>query len=415
METNSSISKIRFNYFDIGFLIFAIFIFFRPLTLAVPYDIIQNYYILELFSITFSYLFIFVLLFNLQRVKIDKISFLIFLYCAYVGFSFLWGSSMREVGRMTLPFVVFFYARMKLDDDKKIKILLAACVIGYIYPLIGSAISILAGYAGVQLVWHSGVMKSSGILSEIHSYGHAMLFFSFLYTLFLQTIEEDNRRIRIFLFCLVVLSTFCLYKSSVRTVYLGYVVFWGIYLLAMNRKFFVIFVFALLCFIVANQLYFEKVFWQTTDPKARSLDSASSGRISIWKHNLSVYNNDYSLDQKIFGIGLGKEGQPWHIGKKGPYVKSSHGDYLSLLMGLGPIGLMLYLFLYLILMYDIFLSAIDIKLRIIFIGVLFSVIVMNLVSNSYIVRVELAQYFWLFMGIFYALNDNLRRTWQKHF
>jgi hypothetical protein len=415
METNSSISKIRFNYFDIGFLIFAIFIFFRPLTLAVPYDIIQNYYILELFSITFSYLFIFVLLFNLQRVKIDKISFLIFLYCAYVGFSFLWGSSMREVGRMTLPFVVFFYARMKLDDDKKIKILLAACVIGYIYPLIGSAISILAGYAGVQLVWHSGVMKSSGILSEIHSYGHAMLFFSFLYALFLQTIEEDNRRIRIFLFCLVVLSTFCLYKSSVRTVYLGYVVFWGIYLLAMNRKFFVIFVFALLCFIVANQLYLEKVFWQTTDPKARSLDSASSGRISIWKHNLSVYNNDYSLDQKIFGIGLGKEGQPWHIGKKGPYVKSSHGDYLSLLMGLGPIGLMLYLFLYLILMYDIFLSAIDIKLRIIFIGVLFSVIVMNLVSNSYIVRVELAQYFWLFMGIFYALNDNLRRTWQKHF
>jgi hypothetical protein len=393
METNSSISKIRFNYFDIGFLIFAIFIFFRPLTLAVPYDIIQNYYILELFSITFSYLFIFVLLFNLQRVKIDKISFLIFLYCAYVGFSFLWGSSMREVGRMTLPFVVFFYARMKLDDDKKIKILLAACVIGY----------------------NSGVMKSSGILSEIHSYGHAMLFFSFLYALFLQTIEEDNRRIRIFLFCLVVLSTFCLYKSSVRTVYLGYVVFWGIYLLAMNRKFFVIFVFALLCFIVANQLYLEKVFWQTTDPKARSLDSASSGRISIWKHNLSVYNNDYSLDQKIFGIGLGKEGQPWHIGKKGPYVKSSHGDYLSLLMGLGPIGLMLYLFLYLILMYDIFLSAIDIKLRIIFIGVLFSVIVMNLVSNSYIVRVELAQYFWLFMGIFYALNDNLRRTWQKHF
>jgi hypothetical protein len=415
METNSSISKIRFNYFDIGFLIFAIFIFFRPLTLAVPYDIIQNYYILELFSITFSYLFIFFLLFNLQRVKIDKISFLIFLYCAYVGFSFLWGSSMREVGRMTLPFVVFFYARMKLDDDKKIKILLAACVIGYIYPLIGSAISILAGYAGVQLVWHSGVMKSSGILSEIHSYGHAMLFFSFLYALFLQTIEEDNRRIRIFLFCLVVLSTFCLYKSSVRTVYLGYVVFWGVYLLAMNRKFFVIFVFALLCFIVANQLYLEKVFWQTTDPKARSLDSASSGRISIWKHNLSVYNNDYSLDQKIFGIGLGKEGQPWHIGKKGPYVKSSHGDYLSLLMGLGPIGLMLYLFLYLILMYDIFLSAIDIKLRIIFIGVLFSVIVMNLVSNSYIVRVELAQYFWLFMGIFYALNDNLRRTWQKHF
>jgi O-antigen ligase len=136
--------------------------------------------------------------------------------------------------------------------------------------------------------------------------------------------------------------------------------------------------------------------------------------MSIWKHNLSVYNNDYSLDQKIFGIGLGKEGQPWYLGKKGPYVRSSHGDYLSLFMGLGPIGLVLYLFLYLVLMYDIFYSPVDIKLKIIFSGILVSVVVMNVVSNSYIVRVELAQYFWLFMGIFYALNDNIKRSWQEH-
>jgi hypothetical protein len=315
---------------------------------------------------------------------------------------------------MTLPFVVFFYGRMKLDDSEKIKILLAACVIGYIYPIIGSTISILAGYAGLQLVWHAGVMKSSGILTEIHSYGHAMLFFSFLYALFIQTIEEDSRRLRIFLFCLVALATFCLYKSSVRTVFLGYIVFWGLYLLVMNRKYFLIFGFALLCFVIVNQLHLEKVFWQTTDRKERSIDSASSGRITIWKHNLSVYSKGYSLDQKIFGIGLGKEGQPWYYGKKGPYVRSSHGDYLSLFMGLGPIGLILYLFLYVTLMYDIFYSPIDIKLRIVFIGILVSVMVMNFVSNSYVVRVELAQYFWLLMGIFYALNDNIKRSWKEN-
>jgi hypothetical protein len=412
METNTSTSKIRFAYFDIGFLIFVIFIFFRPLTLAVPYDIIKNYNILELFSVTFSYLFIFLLLFTLRRIKIDKISFFIFLYCVYVGFSFLWGSSVKEVGRMTLPFVVFFYARLKLNNDEKIKIVLAACVIGYIYPIIGSTISLLAGYAGFQLVWHSGVMKSSGILSKIHPFAHAMLFFSFLYALFIQTIEEDNRKMRILLFCLVALATFCLYKSSVRTVFLGFIVFWGFYLLVMNWKYFIIFGVALLCFIVANQLYLEKLFWQTTDRKERSLDSASSGRISIWKHNLSVYSKDYSLDQKIFGLGLGKEGQPWYYGKKGPQVRSSHDDYLSLFMGLGPIGLILYLFIYVTLMYDIFYSPINIKLRIIFIGILVSVMVMNFVSNSYIVRVELAQYFWLFMGIFYALNDNIKRSWQ---
>jgi hypothetical protein len=95
-------------------------------------------------------------------------------------------------------------------------------------------------------------------------------------------------------------------------------------------------------------------------------------------------------------------------------VRSSHCDYLSLFMGLGPVGLMLYLFLYVILLYDIFYSPIDLKLRIIFFGILVSVMVMNFISNSYIVRVELAQYFWLLMGIFFALNDNMKRSWQDN-
>ena len=37
-----------------------------------------------------------------------------------------------------------------------------------------------------------------------------------------------------------------------------------------------------------------------------------------------------------------------------------------------------------------------------FFGFISSVIVMNMVSNSYMSRVELAQLFWLFAGLFYA-------------
>ena len=408
METNTILTKIRYNYLSLGFLLIVIFVLLRPLTLAVPSVFLETYKILDFFSIVFSYLFLILILFNLKTIKLDKVTFFILLYCTYVAFSFLWGSSAREIGRMILPLVVFFYVRTNLIDEQRLKIMIAALVIGYIYPIAGSFLSILTGTAPYELVWHAGVTKTQGILSDVHPYAHAMLVFSFLYAIFTCVIGKNRIKLRIALFIMLILSLFCLYKSGVRTVYLGLLIFWGFYLLITNRKYFIIFISAVLCFIAINTLHLEKVFWQTENPKERSIDSASSGRITIWKNNLSIYDKGYSIGQKIFGIGLGKEGRQARYNFKEPHVRSSHNDYLSVFLLLGPFGLILYLIIYVVLICDIFYSSIEWKLRSVFIGVLFSVIAMNFVSNSYIVRVELAQYFWLFIGIFYALNDTTK-------
>ena len=109
--------------------------------------------------------------------------------------------------------------------------------------------------------------------------------------------------------------------------------------------------------------------------------------------------SDYSLAQKIGGVGLGGEGEKIIGGKI--LVEPSHNDYLTLFMTLGPIGLFLYLVIYLVLLRDIYFSNIPRLNKYWFLSVVISVLIMNFVSNGYVFRVELSQFFWLIMGIFY--------------
>ena len=54
-------------------------------------------------------------------------------------------------------------------------------------------------------------------------------------------------------------------------------------------------------------------------------------------------------------------------------------------------------------------SILSRHIKFLYFGILVSVTIMNFVSNSYIARFQMAQLFWLFMGIFYAL-ERMRST-----
>lgn len=133
------------------------------------------------------------------------------------------------------------------------------------------------------------------------------------------------------------------------------------------------------------------------------LDTASTGRLTIWKHNLLLFM-DATIEEKLMGVGLGNEAK--HIIHKRDILYSSHNDYLSLLLTTGIIGVALYLLLLFFLLRDIVRSRIDCRFKYLFLSLLIAVGVMNALSNSYIHRFELSQLFWLFMGIFYVLRDN---------
>ena len=106
-----------------------------------------------------------------------------------------------------------------------------------------------------------------------------------------------------------------------------------------------------------------------------------------------VFFFDSSLPQQLIGRGLGHE-----------QLIPFHNDYIALLMSLGIIGLFLYLILLFYLLWDIFLCKHN-KTRYLFGGVLISVAIMNFGSNAVIFRVELSQYFWLIMGLFYGIQQ----------
>ena len=388
----------------VSFYILVVFMLFRPMTLVFAQYKLFGLNILEYFSVVFSYFLIVPVLFNIGKIKLDIINFSIFLFCGYVLSSILWGSQYREILRILLPFVLFFCSRILLNTSERINIMLGATLIGFIYPILGSFYSILSGTAVEKLVWRSGIEKQGGIFTRIHPFSHAMLIFIFIYSFFIHQLKKNRRYVKYGLAIMLAITIYCIYKSHVRTVYLGLLIFCFIYLWHSNKRYFYAFVLVVLCVSLFNLPQVEQIFWQSPQQEQKNLDQASSGRITTWQHNLTAYSY-YNLAQKIGGIGLGGEGEKIIGGKM--RVEPSHNDYLTLLMTLGPIGLFLYLLIYVALLKDIYFSNIPKNNKYWFLSVVISVLIMNFVSNGYVFRVELSQFFWLLMGIFYNQTKNI--------
>jgi O-antigen ligase len=187
----------------------------------------------------------------------------------------------------------------------------------------------------------------------------------------------------------------------------GFIVFLSIYLWGTNKKrFFLVIIACGLVTIMASQKV-ENIFWQTgqhMQTGQHDLDAASSGRLTIWHHNIQIFL-DSSIPQQIIGRGLGIEARK-DIDSETD-VWSSHNNFLNLLMSLGVIGLFIYLTLLAALLWDIYTCKLDKSAKYLFVGIVVSNIVMSFLSNAFILRLELSQYFWLFMGFFYFAKDRV--------
>jgi len=154
---------------------------------------------------------------------------------------------------------------------------------------------------------------------------------------------------------------------------------------------------------VVYQTQLNTLFWDVSYAvKEKKYEKAGSGRIAIWSDTLHYYDG-LSVDQQVLGVGLGYEKKS--IFKKEKFfVAKTHNDYLGLLITTGAMGLFMYLFIMVLLLCDILLYRGDLKLKYIYLAFLCSVLAMNMGSNSYVSRVEMAQLFWVFMGTFYAVK-----------
>lgn len=385
----------------IGFIILVVFAFLRPLTLTMVDVSIFTFSAFEIFGVAISYMMLIPILMNLRNFRLDRTTLLSILFCFYCIESILLGSDFTIVARVTLPFIVFFATRILITEPKQIHTILVALIIGYLMPIVTSTYMIIVG-RGIEIVdYWTKITYFQGLYGGSHGLGYAMLFFSFIYCLQKQTCQLNGRLAKSGLLVIQLLAIFCLFKSYTRTAMVGFIIFWVIYLWGFNKKRFILAIIAsVLLAIVASQQV--KIIFLKTRTDQFNLNDATSGRLTIWHHNIQLFL-DSSIPQQILGRGLGNQSRKI-IGDKSQ-VWSPHNNYLNLLMSLGVVGLLMYLTILASLFWDLFTCGLERKLRYFYLGLIVSVAIMNFFSNAVIFRVELSQYFWLFMGFFYFTKE----------
>ena len=381
----------------IGFMILIVFAILRPISLTFTGLIIGNFNAFEIFAIGISYLLLFLILINFTKFPFDSRSLLAVLFCMYCMNSIFWGSNVDIIARVTIPFLIFFSARMFIRDSNQITAILIALFIGYSTTIIGSIYNIALGRSISDPDYYSGLVRNYGAFKGSHILGYTMLTFSFIYCYLSQKIKSKRIVGKAGLNLAFSFSVLCLYLSYTRTALLGFIVFWLVFLWGSSKKRLLVAVIGFIALIFLSFPTIERIVWKTPE---HDVKIASSGRPAIWEHNVELFFKS-SLAEQLLGQGLGSEGR-WTQLKDIPWA--SHNDYLSLLMTLGVIGLLIYLSLLGFLVWDIYSCQLDPKEKYLFGGILASVINMNFVSNAIIFRVELSQIFWLFMGLFYRLN-----------
>jgi len=250
----------------------------------------------------------------------------------------------------------------------------------------------------------TGIERFEGAFTSSHPLAYAMLFFSFVYCLLNRIHKLEGKLSRFGLSFFHLLAIYCLYKSYTRTAMVGFIIFWSIYLWGTNKKRFFLAIMACVLITILSYQKIEVIFWQIGKHGQTEidLDAASSGRLTIWHHNLQVFL-DSDISEQLLGLGLGSETRRGIASEKD--VWQPHNNYLNLLMSLGIIGLFSYLILIANLLWDIYTCGLDKSEKFLFAAIFISTGAMNFLSNAVIFRPELSQYFWLFMGFFYFSKD----------
>jgi hypothetical protein len=395
--------------YQLGFLVLILFCLFRPITMLDFNIRIAGVNLLEIFAISISYLFLVAVVANVRNLKIDLVLLTMMFFCFYCVFSILWGSEIREVLRIVLPFVIFFSVRLFIKNPEQINLLLSIMVIAYLIPLFGSLFDILLGNSAVKVEYLTGVERHSGVFKAIHALANTMFFFSAFFYLKYFIFRPENRYIRYALIFLLIASIYCLVKTYARSAFLGFFIFWSIALFGYDKKkYFFCFLILSLSVGIFYQSNLKQIFFKTAEVEEADINTASSGRAFLWEHNIRLFLNNYSFDEKLLGRGIGT-GTQGVFGKENE-IWSSHNDYLHLLMHSGVIGLFLYLLIHVAILKDILLGKIEKKLKYFYLGIIFSIIVVNFVSGIITYTLPTAQLFWMVMGFYYILKPFLKQA-----
>lgn len=374
----------------VGLIVLIGFAILRPLTLMGKDVDIFGINLLEIFGTGISYLCLLPLIAGLKQIKFDRVAFISILFCLYCANSLFWGSEIRKVAIAILPFLLYFSVRTFITDFKQVRALLIAIYISFLIPIALSTFNIIVGRNVPLIEYWNELPRNAGVFAGPHTLAYTMLLVSFFFCCLLHVYQIKSIVYRFASYIFLGLSFYCLYQSYTRTVIIGFLIFWLIYLFGKNIRMFFIAILLALSIGFLFQGHFKTLIWKT--PEDKDMDRATSGRVTMFTKNLKLFG-DSSLQEKLIGQGLIHESR-----------FGFHNDFMRLLVSLGLIGLLLYLTLFFYLLWDIF-SCKDKKTKYLFGAILITVAAMNFGSNAFVFRIESSQYFWLIVGLFYKLQE----------
>ena len=390
----------KVNKLNLPFIIILSYLLLRPIaTMEWPF-LIWGYRTFEIFAVFSTAILALALI---GKVRFDRITLFMIFYMLYCLFNIVNGAQIRETIRQLFPFVCFVAIRGIISTEKETKIAVYFMLIGFIVIIWPNAYYIYKGVTLAKVLYITGIERHRGIFQNIHTMAHTMLSFSFLFAYYIYLKKfKPYRFFNLFLVLSMLLSIYGIYKSVTRTVIIGFLLFWSLFLFKYSKKLLIIFlVVSLSAFILYEakvELIFHDLVKAVETDRERDIEAAGSGRIHLWEIGFRYFQN-LSFERKLIGIGLGNEGR-MGTAREGT-IPDSHNDFLTLLITNGIIGLLLYLALYLLIFLDMVRYRFDDKLFYWQLAILFSVIAMNLFSNSYVSRFELGQLFWTYVGFFY--------------
>jgi O-antigen ligase len=402
-----------------------IFALFRPFLSTAPNINILGFGIFDLLSIFFIGALLFAVLFQMATRKslylgpIDILIILFLIWCYSIALIYPEYTDIKDLVKFTFPFLTYTLAKNIIKEERNYSKLLFLLLLGFAIPTISSAMLILLGRGIEGEMYWTKLIRYQGVFDGAHDLGHHMGFFVMLMPIYfilgkqeIKHLRDSNHKMYYFIIAILVVSfvsaLYCVIMSQVRTVYIGLIIFFSIFLLSQSKKIFILLVIGLIVSVILAAPVLKLVFLDVVQVQEgeRPLAKIGSGRPTYWLHNLREFGN-LSFERKIAGAGIGNKYPIYHINPNGESFWNSHNDILEVFIHTGIIGFSLYILMMTLLLKKILM--LEPPQKSVYLALFLAVMFMNFASNSYVGRFGIGQMFFLVM-IYVDINRKPPRT-----
>ena len=340
---------------------------------------------------------------SLRLSPIDGLILAFMTWCVARALIYIDASYISQLTKLLVPLLSYIVVKNVVPDREEYRRVIFWIILGFSVPTLLSAGLIAIGSSGAvdMVIYTTGVLRWQGAYDGSHNFGHSMTLFLMIMMLrvHLRGMHKAERHgvspraENVLLVFLAATALYCLYMSQVRSAVLGLLIFLGLYGYLQNKKALLLGGAALAVVAVVAAPFWIPVLLHEFAPHQRAgeptLMKMGSGRPTRWANDIEMYTQ-LPIDQKLAGIGIGvrETSEDEEVG--------GHSDWLRILWDTGLIGFALFAWLQILILRAIL--RMRGSERYVFLALFAAVNVMMLVSNSYTLRIQVGQLYYMILA-----------------